>query len=85
MFIVGLVLRIFAFKIARKEYKCQNALTGLIVIRVTLGINRDTGKSNKSVNGMIFVFVSVIHQDSRKDTPIFLTMSVLMISWIQYL
>ena len=165
MFIVGLVLTIFAFKIARNEayqkgYKCpllcytsfehsadqgigrpckkylsdagwcgddadwgpgyvesanvidcrgcgidyiafQNALIGLFVMGVmlmsisatTLGMNCDTGKSDKSVNGMIFVIlmlligivttalVSVIHKncpEARKDTPILLTLSVLI-------
>lgn len=108
MFIVGLVLTIFAFKIANDVNICkvpaaQNALRGLLVMGVmlmsitgtTLVINCNTGKSNTemSVNGMIFVIlmlvigiittalVSVIHkncEDARKDTPILLTMSVLI-------
>jgi cytochrome bd-type quinol oxidase subunit 2 len=108
MFIVGLVLTIFAFKIANDVNICkvsaaQNALRGLLVMGVmlmsitgtTLGINCNTGKSDSetSVNGMIFVIlmlvigiittalVSVIHkncEDARKDTPILLTMSVLI-------
>ena len=105
MFIVGLVLTIYSFKIASDVTSCniasQNALRGLLVMGVMLmsitatilGINCDTGKSDKSVNGMIFVIlmliigiittalVSVIHkncEDARKDTPILLTMSVLI-------
>jgi|694.fasta_scaffold122934_4 uncharacterized protein YacL len=108
MFIVGLVLTIFAFKITNDVNICkvsaaQNALRGLLVMGVmlmsitgtTLGINCNTGKSDSetSVNGMIFVIlmlvigiittalVSVIHkncEDARKDTPILLTMSVLI-------
>ena len=105
MFIVGLVLTIFAFKMSNDVTTCnvnaQNALRGLLVMGVmlmsitgtTLGINCDTGKSDKTVNGMIFVIlmlvigivttalVSVIHkncEDARKDTPILLTMSVLI-------
>lgn len=105
MFIVGLVLTIFAFKIASDVTICnvaaQNALRGLLVMGVmlmsitatTVGINCDTGKSDKSLNGMIFVIlmliigivttalVSVIHkncEDARKDTPILLTLSVLI-------
>ena len=105
MFTVGLVLTIFAFKIASNVTDCnthsQNALRGLLVMGVMLmsisgtilGINCDTGKSDKSVNGMIFVIlmliigivttalVSVIHkncEDARKDTPILLTLSVLI-------
>jgi cytochrome bd-type quinol oxidase subunit 2 len=105
MFIVGLVLTIFAFKIASDVTKCntntQNALRGLLVMGVmlmcitgtTLLINCNTEKSDKSVNGMIFVIlmlligiittalVSVIHkncEDARKDTPTLLTMSVLI-------
>jgi cytochrome bd-type quinol oxidase subunit 2 len=105
MFIVGLVLTIFAFKIASSVTDCnthsQNALRGLLVMGVmlmsisgtTLGINCDIGKSDKSVNGMIFVIlmliigiittalVSVIHkncEDARKDTPVLLTLSVLI-------
>ena len=107
MFIVGLVLTIFAFKISSDVTNCnaasQNALRGLLVMGVmlmsitatTLGINCNRGKSDTetSVNGMIFVIlmliigiittalVSVIHkncEDARKDTPILLTMSVLI-------
>ena len=105
MFVVGLLLTIFAFKIASDVTKCniasQNALRGLLVMGVmlmsisgtTLGINCDTGKSDKTVNSMIFVIlmliigivttalVSVIHkncENARKDTPILLTMSVLI-------
>jgi len=105
MFIVGLILTIFAFKIASDVTGCnansQNALRGLLVMGVmlmsisatTLGMNCDTGKSDKSVNGMIFVIlmlligivttalVSVIHKnckDARKDTPILLTLSILI-------
>ena len=113
MFIVGLVLTIFAFKIASDVTGCnkasQNALRGLLVMGVMLmsitgtilGINCDTGKSDKSVNGMIFVIVmliigiittalvSVIHkncEDARKDTPVLLTMSVLiMVASLGYL
>jgi cytochrome bd-type quinol oxidase subunit 2 len=69
MFIVGLVLTIFAFKIASDVTKCntntQNALRGLLVMGVmlmcitgtTLLINCNTEKSDTetSVNGMIFV------------------------------
>ena len=106
IFVVGLVLTIFAFKISSSVTKCnaasQNALRGLLVMGVMLmsitgtilGINCDTGKSDKSVNGMIFVIlmfitgivttalVSVIHKncdEARTDTPILLTMSVLII------
>jgi hypothetical protein len=107
MFIVGLILTIFAFKIASDVTGCnansQNALRGLLVMGVmlmsisatNLGMNCDTGKSDKSnhMNGMIFVIlmliigivttalVSVIHkncEDARKDTPILLTLSVLI-------
>jgi hypothetical protein len=107
MFIVGLVLTIFAFKIANDVTGCntnaQNALRGLLVMGVmlmsitgtALGINCNTEKSDTetSVNGMIFVvlmlligiittaLVSVIHkncEDARKDTPILLSMSVLI-------
>lgn len=107
MFVVGLVLTIFSFKIASDVTSCngaaQNALRGLLVMGVmlmsitgtTLGINCNTGKSDTetSVNGMIFVIlmliigiittalVSVVHkncEDARKDTPILLTMSVLI-------
>ena len=105
MFIVGLVLTIFAFKIASDVTNCntasQNALRGLLVMGVmlmsitgtTLGINCNTGKSDKSVNSMIFVIlmliigivttalVSVIHKNcdnARKDTPILITLSVLI-------
>jgi cytochrome bd-type quinol oxidase subunit 2 len=69
MFIVGLVLTIFAFKIANDVTGCntntQNALRGLLVMGVmlmcitgtTLLINCNTEKSDTetSVNGMIFV------------------------------
>jgi cytochrome bd-type quinol oxidase subunit 2 len=107
MFIVGLVLTIFAFKIASDVTECntysQNALRGLLVMGVmlmsisgtTLGINCDVEKSEKKnhMNGMIFVIlmliigiittalVSVIHkncEDARKDTPVLLTLSVLI-------
>jgi hypothetical protein len=107
MFVVGLVLTIFAFKISSDVNICkvpaaQNALRGLLVMGVmlmsisgtTLGINCPPAKSDKKTNSMIFVIlmfltgivttalVSVIHtncEDARKDTPVLLTMSVLII------
>jgi uncharacterized membrane protein YedE/YeeE len=110
MFIVGLVLTIFALKIASNVNNCdsstQNAVRGLLVMGVmlmsitgtTLGINCPTRSKSHTLGGvtssMAFIvlmliigiittaLVSVIHkncEDARKDTPILLIMSVLII------
>ena len=109
MFTVGLVLTIFAFKIASNVTDCnthsQNALRGLLVMGVmlmsisgtTLGINCPTRSTSHTLGGvtssMAFIvlmliigivttaLVSVIHkncEDARKDTPVLLTLSVLI-------
>lgn len=106
MMIVGLILTIYAFKIASDVVDCdisaQNAVRGLLVMGVTLMCISGTtlvincpskGDKDNHMNGMIFVILmlvigivttalaSVIHkkcEESRKDTPILLTLSVLI-------